>query len=56
MLGHDSQGEVGVGIATVFPPRKFTGLGDYGREQVGLIDVVLALQDHRCPLQSHPGV
>ena len=56
MLRHHPQGEIGVGVGSIGFSRQSAGLGDYWLEQVGLVDVVLALEDHGGPLQAHAGV
>ena len=56
VLGDDPQREVGTGIGAVLPPGQMACPGDDGCEQVGLVDVVLALQDYRCALQPHAGI
>ena len=54
---HHPHGEVGVRVLAVSPAAdSFETLLDDGLEQVGLVDVVLVLQDDRRPLQPHARV
>ena len=48
--------EVGVRVPAVSPARQLRNPGDDGLEQVGLVDVVLVLQDDRRPFQPHARV
>ena len=43
MFGNHAHGEVGIGVRAVFAPGQSGYPGDDRGEQVGLIDVVLAL-------------
>ena len=56
MLGDDAKGKVGVGICAIFAPCELAGPGYDGSEQVGLVDVVLALQDNGSTLETHASV
>ena len=56
MLGHHPHGIVGGCVRPVDLTRKFADRLDDRDKQVGIVDVVLALQDDCRPLQTHAGV
>ena len=56
VFGDDAKGKVSLGVGAVVAAGEFAGLGDDGGEQVGLVDVVLALQDDGGTFQPHAGV
>ena len=56
VLGDDPQGEVGVGVGAVLAAGQAAGPGDDGSKQVGLVDVVLALENDRRAFEAHAGV
>ena len=56
MFRHHPHGEVGFRVLAVSPAGQLRDPGDDGLEQVGLVDVVLVLQDDRRPFQPHARV
>ena len=56
MFGNHAHCEVCVGVNTVLTSSQRRYLRYDGCEKIGLIDVVLALEDYRGPLQAHAGI